>query len=217
MSVPPPRALKPEARVASIRHTEAHLPTVECLLTTTGSPSAALRSRPGHPEAMNSLAPALATGSLDHRWPWVRDFALVGGLTGFFAPFSVLREAAYASLTGLGGTLGGALLGLFSAWFMAGAGRRWRKVAFVPAGLLLGALWGMSSVLPTVAFAPLRDLMVLSLAFAGFAGALQLGWFWLAYCHLRVHRKSTWGVVVLASVLGGGLGWAGVAAMGLLH
>lgn len=157
------------------------------------------------PAPSDPLAPA-------RRWPWVRDFSFVGGVTGFLAPFSVIRDVGYCTLTGVGGALSGALLGLFSAWLLSGSGRRWPKLLFVPVGLVLGALWGSSSVL-LIAFTPSRQLLVLSVLFAGLAGALQLGWFWLGYSYRRINRRSTLGVVMLASVLGGGLGWAGVAVL----
>lgn len=160
--------------------------------------------------------PSLETLPADRRWPWVRDFFLVGGITGFMAPYSVIREAGYATVTGLGGATSGALLGVFSAWLLSGFGRRWPKVVFVPVGLVLGALWGIGAALPT-GLTPMRNLMELSVLFAGIAGALQLGWFWLAYGYRRVNRRSTLGVVLLASLLGGGLGWAGLGLLSLAH
>lgn len=153
---------------------------------------------------------------VDPRWPWIRDFTFVGAVTGFLAPFAVIREVEYSSVTGIGGAVSGAALGVFSAWLLSGAGRRWPKLVFVPLGLLLGALWGVSSALAT-AFTPARHLLALSVVFAGLAGALQLGWFWLVYCLRRVNRRSTYGVVLLASLLGGGLGWAGLGALAILH
>jgi hypothetical protein len=152
----------------------------------------------------------------DSRAPWVRDFALVGGLTGFLAPYSVIHEVPYSAVTGVGGALSGAVLGAFSAWLLSGFGRRWPKVVFLPLGLIIGALWGSAAAMATVV-TPARHLLVLSVLFAGAAGALQLGWFWLAYCYRRVNRRSTWGVVLIASLLGGGLGFAGFGAMMVLH
>lgn len=161
--------------------------------------------------------PALSAASLEplaahRRWPWVRDFTFVGGVTGFMAPYGVIHDVEYASFTGLGGAVSGAVLGVFSAWLLSGFGRRWPKLVFLPVGLVLGALWGMAAAMTTV-LTPMRNLLELSLLFAGVAGALQLGWFWLGYCYRRVNRRSTFPVVLLASVLGGGLGWAGFAAL----
>ena len=144
--------------------------------------------------------------------PWVRDFTFVGAATGFLAPWAVLRQADYAALTGLGGAVSGALLGVFSAWLFSGVGRRWPKWLLLPLGLTLGGLWGAASVAPT-ALTPLRSLLGLSLFFAGFAGALQLGWFWLAYSYRRVNQRSTAAVVALAALLGSGLGWAGLVML----
>ncbi|MDP1828138.1 MAG: hypothetical protein Q8L48_32985 [Archangium sp.] len=167
-------------------------------------------------DSLSLPAPSLEPLAGSRRWPWVRDFTFVGGVTGFMAPYSVIRDVGYASLTGLGGAASGAVLGVFSAWLLTGFGRRWPKLVFLPVGLVLGALWGMAAAAPT-ALTSMRNLLVLSLLFAGVAGALQLGWFWLSYCYRRVNRRSTFPVVLLASLLGGGLGWAGFAALALLH
>ncbi len=153
--------------------------------------------------------------SPDSRAPWVRDFALVGGLTGFLAPYGVLHYVQYSMAAGLGGALSGAVLGAFSSWLVSGFGRRWPKVAFLPLGLSIGAVWGSAAALATVV-TPARDQLSLSVLFAGAAGALQLGWFWLAYCYRRVNRRTTWGLVLVASLLGGGLGFAGFGALALL-
>lgn len=161
------------------------------------------------PAPSDALAPT-------RRWPWVRDFTFVGGVTGFLAPFGVIHDVGYCTLTGVGGAVSGAILGLFSAWLLSRSGRRWPKLLFVPVGLVLGALWGGSSVLIT-AFTPARQLLLLSVLFAGLAGALQFGWFWLGYSYRRINRRSTLGLVLLASFLGGGLGWAGVGVLALLH
>lgn len=141
-------------------------------------------------------------------WPWVRDFALVGATTGFFAPFSVLRNAQYAGLASLGGTLFGIALGLFSARLFAGRARRWARGVYLPLGALLGALWGAAAGLATAPVWP--KAVGLSVLVAGIAGALQFGWFWLAYALRRVNRRSTWAVTLLALLIGGGLGWAAV-------
>ena len=151
----------------------------------------------------------------DSRGPWVRDFALVGGITGFLAPFSVIRDVQYSALTSIGGAVSGAVLGLFSAWWLSCVGRRLPKVAFLPLGLIIGALWGSAAAMAT-AVTEARNMLLFSVVFAGAAGALQLGWFWLAYCYRRVNRLSTWGVVLVASLLGGGLGYAGFGALALV-
>lgn len=155
-------------------------------------------------------SPALLQQLPTKPWPWVRDFALVGATTGFFAPFSVLRNAQYAALASLGGTLFGIALGLCSARMFAGRARRWARWVYLPLGGLLGALWGAAAGLAT---APLWPKAVgLSVVVAGIAGALQFGWFWLAYALRRVNRRSTWAVTLLALLIGGGLGWAAVFA-----
>lgn len=150
------------------------------------------------------------------RWPWVRDFAIVGGVTGFLAPFSFWRLLEYSLFAGVGGGVGGAALGLFSAWLMGRHARRWRRIVLFPLGLLFGALWGATAGAATGLSSDLRSLMSLSMIVAALAGALQLGWFWLVYSVRRMNQRSTWPVVLVASVLGGGLGFAGVFGFGLL-
>lgn len=150
-----------------------------------------------------------------HSLPYVRDFSLVGGITGFLAPYMVIHQVEYSAVTGIGGAVTGALLGLLTAWLLAGSARRWRKIVFIPAGLALGALWGLGTALAT-AVTGSRDLLLLSLIFAGAAGAVQLGWFWLAYCYRRVNARSTSPVVALACVFGGGLGWTGFGVLAVL-
>lgn len=161
-------------------------------------------------------AASLVVPSASRRWPWVRDFTLVGALTGFGAPFVLLRSLEYSLVTGLGGLVGGAVLGLFSAWVINRQARRWRRFVLLPLGLALGALWGATAGGATALVPHLRGLLGLSLAVAAIAGAAQLGWFWLAYSVRRVNQRSTWPVVLLASALGAGLGWVGVFGLAAL-
>lgn len=153
----------------------------------------------------------LALHAPQPRWPWARDFAVVGGLTGFLAPFAIFQQLLYALLTGFGGALGGGLLGLFSAWLLSGNARRWSPLAFLPLGLVVGALWGVSAALPTVVLG--TEVLFWSLLVAGFAGAVQLAWLWPLYCHRRLAGRSTAALVVLSSLVGGSLGWLTVLAV----
>jgi hypothetical protein len=163
---------------------------------------------------MNALS--LGVAQTSSRWPWVRDFALVGGLTGFCAPYATLRYLEYSLVTGIGGLLGGAALGLFSSWLISRYARRWRRFVLFPLGLFFGALWGATAGGTTALVPSLRSMIVLSLVVAAIAGAVQLGWFWLVYSVRRVNHRSTWPVVLVASVLGAGLGWVGVFALAAL-
>lgn len=148
--------------------------------------------------------------------PWVRDFTFVGGVTGFLAPFMVIHDLGYCVTTGLGGAATGALLGLFTARLLAGPARKWSKLVFLPAGIALGSLWGIGAALGTV-LTGARHLLLLSVIFAGAAGAVQLGWFWLAYSYRRVNLRSTLPVVLLAAVLGAFLGGSGFAVLAILR
>src|SRR5689334_10981122 len=130
--------------------------------------------------------------------PWVRDFTFVGGVTGFLAPYMVIKDLGYSVVAGIGGAVTGALLGLFSAALMSTRLRRWPKLVLLPTGVATPRFLG------------------LTLVFSGAAGAVQLGWFWLAYCYRRVNLRSTWPVVLLAAALGAGLGYSGYAVLALL-
>ncbi len=160
---------------------------------------------------MSALPLAVPTAA--PRWPWVRDFALVGGVTGFCAPYTMLRELEYSALAAAGGLVGGAALGLFSSWLISRYARRWRRFVLFPLGLFFGALWGAMAGGTTALVPSLRSLLVLSLLCAAIAGSVQLGWFWFAYSVRRVNHRSTWPVVLGASVLSVGLGFVGVVVV----
>jgi hypothetical protein len=146
---------------------------------------------------------------MNPRTPWLRDFALVGGITGAAAPYTLLRSVEYSLFAAAGGAASGALLGLFSAWLLSGRARKWRRFVFIPLGLAVGALWGGAAGLAT-GLSSYSSLLGLSLVFSAIAGTLQLGWFWLAYAVRRVNGRSTVPVVVVASLLSATLGWAGL-------
>ena len=160
---------------------------------------------------MSALPLAVPTAA--PRWPWVRDFALVGGVTGFCAPYTMLRELEYSALAAAGGLVGGAALGLFSSWLISRYARRWRRFVLFPLGLFFGALWGAMAGGTTALVPSLRSLLVLSLLCAAVAGSVQLGWFWFVYSVRRVNHRSTWPVVLVASVLSVGLGFVGVVVV----
>src|SRR4051812_42666992 len=105
--------------------------------------------------------------------PWVRDIALVGAVTGFGAPFLVLWNVPFCAAAGLGGALAGAALGRLSASLLAGRARRWPKVAFLPLGLLVGALWGATSAVAGELTVANKFFLVVAAAVGGIAGALQ--------------------------------------------
>lgn len=153
-------------------------------------------------------APRTASG-----WLWVRDFALVGLVTGFVAPFTVLRNPEYAQLASAGGALTGAALGALSHLFFARAGRRWPKFAIILLSVLVGAVWGSASGVTTALAVSFRRSFELSLVVGGCAGALQLSWFWVVYAMRSVRRKSTWSVVLAASLFSVALGWGSVALL----
>lgn len=180
----------------------------------------ALPPRCGMPTRMQSVASPLLWTARDDRsplpldsrfrkWPWVRDFALVGAATGFLAPYAVIRSLEYSGFASAGGGASGALLGAFSVWLFSRVGRGWSKIVLVPLGLALGALWGGAAGLAT-GLSDHGEWLPLSVMFGGCAGALQLGWFWLAYAVRRVNCRSTIAVVVTATVLSGSLGWVAI-------
>lgn len=105
------------------------------------------------------------------------------------------------------------LLGAPTARLLRGVALRWPKALFLPLGALLGVAWGMGAALFTLLVPGFANVLVLSLLFAGAAGAVQLGWFWLIYAWRRVNRRSTAWVVALACGLSVFLGTAGFGAL----
>lgn len=149
---------------------------------------------------------------------WLRDFGLIGAVTGAAAPaFFWWHQPEYLAACGaIGASLGG-LLGLVMRPLLLGPFSRWPFGVLLVVGLGAGALWGGGTGLGggIVGFG-LEDQMGLPFisGIAGaVAGALQLGWFWLPYTLRHARGRSTWPIVLAACLLSAGLG---VAALALL-
>jgi len=80
---------------------------------------------------------------------------------------------------------------------------------------MLGTLWGIGAALAT-AVTPMRHLLGLSIFFAGIAVACRSGGSGWRTATASINLRSTSPVVLLASLLGGGLGFAGYAGLALL-
>lgn len=151
---------------------------------------------------------------------WLRDFALIGAITGAAAPaFFWWQQPGYLIACGaIGATLGG-LLGVGMRPLLLGPFARWPFGVLLLLGLGVGAVWGGGTGLGggIVGFG-LDDqlgLPFLSGAAGAFAGALQLGWFWLPYTLRHARGRSTWPIVLAACTVSSGLGLAALALMSL--
>lgn len=149
---------------------------------------------------------------------WARDLAVIGGVSSFVAPASVgLSDlvSGFAPAAAVAGALVGAGLGAI-------APRALSRVRAIPIPILLigglgvGSLWGAAAGLAGAVYFGSFDFLVGFSALAGgVAGAIQLGWFWLPYVKRRIARRSTWPLVLFASLLSGGLGWVAVLVLSL--
>ncbi len=162
---------------------------------------------------------------LGERRTWVRDLAIIGGVSGALAPAAVgMLFPGYVLLAGAFGAGSGAVVGhLASAMLGKERIRRVPVAVLLVGGLGLGALWGaltgLGAALGLGAFSAPGSgavLLVLSALLASVAGAIQLGWFWLPYAILRARGRRTWPLVVVASLLAPALGWAALAAFALV-
>lgn len=151
---------------------------------------------------------------------WLRDFTLIGAVTGAAAPACYWwHQPSYLVACGLiGGALGG-LLGLVMRPLLLGPFSRWPFGVLLVFGLGVGALWGGGTGLGggILGFG-LEDQMGLPFisGIAGaVAGALQLGWFWLPYTLRHARGRSTWPIVLAACVLSAGLGISALLLLSL--
>lgn len=150
---------------------------------------------------------------------WVRDFALVGVVTGALAPYFVIFDPAFALGAGLVGGLSGAALGAGLCLGMERA-RRWLPLSAILAGAaVLGAGWGgLAGAAGGVASFGLVSShhnwggVGLGAFFGACSGLLQLGWMFLPYL-LGSTRRTTWPVVGLAVLAAPFMGWIGFLAL----
>ncbi len=160
---------------------------------------------------------------LGERRTWVRDLTIIGGLSGALAPAAVgMMPPGYVFLAGLFGAGSGAVVGWLASSMLSSARvRRWPVAGLLVGGIGLGALWGaMTGLGAALGLGPFGGgglaLLFLSALLAAVAGALQLGWFWLPYAILRARGGRTWPLVLFASLLAPGLGWAALGAFSLV-
>ena len=166
------------------------------------------------------MSPSSTSSPLGSRVAWLRDFALIGAVSGAAAPaFYWWQQPSYLVACGAIGAALGGLLGLVMRPLLLGPFARWPFGVLLLVGLGVGALWGGGTGLGggIVGFG-LDDQLGLPFVsgLAGaFAGALQLGWFWLPYTLRHARGRPTWPIVAAACVLSGGLGFAALALISI--
>jgi hypothetical protein len=139
---------------------------------------------------------------------WSRDMAIVGATTAFLAVHAIDNHLRTSMLVAAAtSAMIGAVLGTSFRRLLL-SGLRLPLVAWVPVGVILGALWGGSAGLLGAALTRGARQVVIPAAFGAIAGALQLSWFWLSYAVRAGRGKRTWPLVLAAAVLGAGVGRA---------
>lgn len=157
---------------------------------------------------------------LGARLGWMRDFALIGAVSGAAAPaFFWWQQPSYLAACGAAGAALGVLLGLVLPPLLLGPVARWPFGVLLVLGLGVGAAWGGGTGLAggLVGFG-LHDPMGLACVSGlcgAVAGALQLGWFWLPYALRKARGTRTWPVVAAACALSGGLGFAALSLISI--
>lgn len=172
------------------------------------------RRRRAEPELMMSKTPSNPTvHPIGSPASWALHFALIGGASGFLAPYLMSQgflPEAYLTTTGIGGAAVGAALGALLPTLLL-------RLGTIPLGLLLligpavGAIWGgLTGALGGAQLIASHhmlsvDLAVLSVMLASFAGALQFGWLWLPYTLLRARptraNAPLWALVGIAMAM----------------
>lgn len=149
---------------------------------------------------MNEHALVPLTGS---PLPWARDFAVVGGVTGFAAPYVVITDLPFAAAAGLAGAALGLVLGALAAPFLERARHRVPLLLLVFAAPFVGAVWGgLSGVAGGLVGGRMfaGESVELGLVMGAAAGMVQLGWMFLPYTLVAVMKLPRWPVVLAASV-----------------
>lgn len=157
---------------------------------------------------------------LGARLAWMRDFALIGAVSGSAAPALFwLQAPGYLVACGVAGAALGLALGLLLPPLLLGPVSRWPFAVLLVVGLAVGAAWGGGTGLAGGLFAfgaqDRMGLAWLSGACGAVAGAMQLGWFWLPYTLRKAKSRSTWPIVLAACLLSGGLGFAALSVLSL--
>ena len=146
---------------------------------------------------------------------WMRDVAIVGGVTSFLATamFASRYGWLFPMAAGLGGIVTGVALGAVMHRLLSGRLKRWPISILLLIGPVIGAGWGAAVALLASPALDMRGLWAFAAMVGGFSGAVQLGWFWFPYTLLRLRGAGAWIVVALASLLGPLLGSGGVLAI----
>jgi hypothetical protein len=140
---------------------------------------------------------------LGNPWTWARDFALVGGVSSFLAPYLVVRDhygMDYIALSTAMGIGFGAVLGLVLPRILTRMGQIPFWALLFTLGPSLGLLWG-AAVGASSGQILKADMWMVSTLFAAPAAAFQFGWLWLPYTVVRAREKRAWPLVAFACVM----------------
>ncbi|MCB9678463.1 MAG: hypothetical protein H6737_25405 [Alphaproteobacteria bacterium] len=161
---------------------------------------------------------------------WVRDFALLGGGTGFFAP-SILGLVIWmtdgtfqavevlvpvGAVCGVIGVLAGVIVGTafraVTRWL-----REWPLVLF-PIGFPVG---GISGAVPGWIIARVIEPYSMQTAIAGasisgIAGGLVLGLVWVPYLAMRLRGRPGWPVILGMTLFAPVIGMLAVIGFGVM-
>lgn len=162
---------------------------------------------------MSSPAVRQSSAPLGNPLVWARDFAVVGAVSSFLAPWLVVQEAfgmTYLVASAAMGGVFGAVLGLALPRILTKLGKIPFWALLFTLGPALGLLWG-AAVGASSGQVLEHDMWVLSTMFAAPAAAAQLAWMWLPYTVLRARGKRTWPLIAFACALP----VAGLVALGL--
>lgn len=118
------------------------------------------------------------------------------------------------------GGLSGAILGAALRTMLAGRLGRTPIGLLLVGGLFMGFCWGASVGIAGVAIADLHifgatETLFMAGLLAGVAGAAQFGWFWLPYTILTARGRSSIPLILVASLLGLGLGWLSILTIAI--
>jgi len=146
---------------------------------------------------------------------WARDFAFLGGVMGFSAPFFVILEPGFAVAAGLAGAVTGAPFGVALGWWMERLRGTVPLVLLVAAAAVVGALWGgMAGAfggLTTVSM--VGDAVGLGLLLGTVCGGLTVGTGLVPYLVLSARGADTRPLLAVAALVSPVVGWLGLVLL----
>ena len=173
--------------------------------------------------APTRTAPAQITGSAKN---WALDLAIVGGISSFVAPMSLVLFSpaiyllepllAFAVVASVVGSASGAALGLVMPSYLNLVRKRVPLPLLVVGHPIIGALWGGLAGLVAATFTVGLWFAVFPTLLAAMVGALQFGWLWLPYTIQTVMGGMRWPLVALSGAVALFAPWVSYLLLGFL-